>query len=75
MDYEKVKDTLTHTAVTVGAPLAGSGIGFLGIAEAILPAVSLIGALVGIVLGIWGFILKRRIYNKQLKGELKDSAD
>jgi len=60
MDVEKIKDTLAHTAVTVGAPVSAGGIGIVSLCEKIAPVLTVISLLTGIILGILSFMLKRR---------------
>jgi hypothetical protein len=66
IDVEKVKDTIAHTAITVGAPITGGGIGIVGICEKIAPVLTVISLLFGMALGVMSFILKRRLLNKQI---------
>lgn len=67
IDVEKLKDSIAHTAITVGAPLTGGGIGIVSIFEKITPVLTVISLLVGMVLGIWSFILKKKLIKQQLR--------
>lgn len=71
IDGEKLKDTISHTAFTVGAPLTGGSIGILSFFEKITPALTVLSLIVGMILGIWSFILKMKLIKKQLRD--KDS--
>jgi len=64
---DRLKDTISHTAVTVGAPISGAGIGIVGICEKIAPVLTVVSLLIGIVLGIISFNMKRKLIRRQLR--------
>ncbi len=53
-----LKDFLSKTVVTIGAPTSGGGIGILSFFESINPALVTLSLVTGIVLGILSYRLK-----------------
>lgn len=64
---DKAQDTISRTIITVGAPLTGGGIGIIGICEKMAPVLTVISILIGIVLGIISFYLKRKLIKKEIE--------
>ncbi len=67
IDVDKLKETISHTTITVGAPFAGGGIGIIGLCEKIAPVLTVISLLIGITLGILSYLLKRKHMNTHLQ--------
>lgn len=64
---ERLKDTLASSSVHIGAPLGAGGFGIIAICEKIAPVLTVLSLLIGIILGIISFALKRKLIKKQLK--------
>ena len=62
-----VQKALSHTVVTVGAPVTGGGIGIISLLENMVPLLTVISLITGLVLGCLSYRLKRRLYKKQLE--------
>lgn len=52
------KEFLSKTIVTVGAPIAGSGLGLISFLEKCIPVLTVVSLITGIVLGILSYRLK-----------------
>lgn len=70
---EKAKEAFTHPGVTVGAPLSGSLVGFIEICRQMAPVLTVISLLVGIVLGIMSYRLKKKLADKKITQSDSDS--
>jgi len=57
---EKVKDAISHTAITIGAPIGAGGFSIISLCEKIQPVLTVISLLLGMGLGIASFYLKHR---------------
>nr|WP_319266075.1 hypothetical protein [uncultured Draconibacterium sp.] len=64
---DQAKNALQNTAVTIGAPITGSAIGI--VFREIIPVLTVISLLTGIVLGILSYRLKRKYYQNNEQKE------
>lgn len=65
---DQAKQTLQNTAVTIGAPITGGAIGIF-LRDSIIPLLTVISLLTGIVLGILSYRLKRKYYQNHEQKE------
>jgi len=72
---DKAKELLSHTTVTVGAPVTGGGIGIISLFESIVPVLTVLSIVTGITLGILSYRLKRKVIMKQLEQLEKNGKD
>lgn len=58
--FEQGKNILSKTAVAIGAPATGAGIGILSFFEKIIPVLTVLSLIIGIILGILSYRLKSK---------------
>ncbi len=58
---------LTLAKVEVVAPVSGGSVGIFTWAVKMAPVISIAAAIIGIVIGVWSFLLKRKQANLQME--------